>query len=70
MNPNKQNVRKARNINKRRKDFTENNKCRNCKYYQGHKRGCKIEMCCLEDEKLKKIKVKFKRERRERVWDM
>ena len=68
MNPNKQN---ARNVNKRRKDFTINLECRHCRFYQGHKRGCKLDSCRREDEKLQMItKGKTKRERRDKYWAM
>ena len=55
---------------KRRRYFMKNMDCRNCKYYRG-KRGCKLKMCCLDDEKVEAIgKVKVKRERRQKWQDM
>ena len=67
MNPKKQNV---RNVNKWRGYYMEDMKCRYCRYYRG-KRGCKLEMCCCEDEKLEAIaKGRIKRERRDKWQDM
>jgi hypothetical protein len=44
--------------------------CSLCKYYQGKKRGCKLEKCCCDDEKLDAIKNgRIKRERRLDSWD-
>ena len=51
--------------------YIEDMECRWCKYYQGKKRGCKLETCCFEDEKLDAIANKrIKRERREQRWDL
>jgi len=45
--------------------FMEDIDCRDCRYYQGKKRGCKLDKCCCEDEKLESIasgRVKRKQE--------
>ena len=68
MNVNKQNV---RNVNKWRGYYMEDMECRHCRFFQGKKRGCKLETCCCDEEKLEAItKGRIKRERREKRWDM
>jgi hypothetical protein len=60
----------VRSVNKWNGYYMEDMECRHCKYYQG-KRGCKLESCCCEDEKLEAItKGKIKRERRLSRWDL
>jgi hypothetical protein len=66
----KTNRNNVRNSNKRRHYSMEEIVCRNCKHYQG-KRGCKLDKCCSEDEKLEVIlKNKIKQKRRLNLWDM
>ena len=60
-----------RKDNRQHDRFKGDSDCNNCKFYQGHKRGCKLDKCCFDDEKLNAIaKGKIKRVRRTSRWDM
>jgi len=59
MNPKKD---YARNVQKYRTHFLDDCERKNCKFFQGHKRGCKLDKCCRDEEKLNRIAtVKHKR---------
>ena len=67
MNPKKANV---RSVNKFRGYFLEDCECLYCKHYQGRKRGCKLDKCCCDDEKLEAIAAdRIKRKRGSTSWD-
>jgi hypothetical protein len=52
MNPKKE---YARNARKYRNRFLDDCEKQNCKHYGGRKRGCKLDKCCRDDEKLDAI---------------
>ena len=59
----------VRNVNKF-SYYLEDCDCLHCKYYQGRKRGCKLEKCCCEDEKLDAVRNgRIKRRRGMMAWD-
>ena len=61
----------VRNLNKFEGYFMDDMECRWCKYFQGRKRGCKLDNCCCEDEKLEALaKGRIKRKRGSVSWDM
>ena len=45
----------VRNVNKFRDYYMEDMECCHCRHFQGKKRGCKLDKCCCEDEKLDAI---------------
>ena len=67
MKPKKENVKV---VQKFRGYFLEDCECQYCKYYQGRKRGCKLEKCCYDDEKLEAIAAgRYKRQKGSVSWD-
>ena len=67
MIPKKDNV---RNVNRFRGYFLEDCDCQYCKHYQGRKRGCKLDKCCCDEEKLEAIAAgRQKRKRGSVAWD-
>jgi len=67
MKPKKENIRKTLNY---KALFLDDCDCRHCKYYQGRKRGCKLENCCCDDEKLEAISAgRHKRKKGAQSWD-
>ena len=62
---------KSRKNNKQQTYFKGDMDCHNCKFYQGVKRGCKLEKCRYDEEKLKAIaKSRIKRGHGIGKWDM
>ena len=47
--------------------YLEDCECIYCKHYEGKKRGCPLEYCCCEDEKLDAIR--HGRIKRKKGWD-
>lgn len=61
----------VRNLNAFQGYYLEDADCKHCLYYRGKKRGCKLDSCCCEDEKLDAIsKGRIKRKRGSVAWDM
>ena len=63
--PQKQKKQSDKQVKKRERDFLEGYDCLRCKHFKGKKRGCTMDFCCFEDEKLNAIinnKIKRKRD--------
>ena len=57
-------------INRFKGYYIEDCNCSACKYFQGQKRGCKLDKCCCEYEKLDAIaNGRIKRRRGSTTWD-
>jgi len=55
--------------NKLRRRFFNGNDCSLCRHYQGKRRGCKLDSCCREDEKLDAIAYeRVKRKKGSAAW--
>jgi hypothetical protein len=60
----------VRRVNKWCGYYMEDMNCMYCRFFQGRKKGCRLEQCCCEDEKLDAIKHgRIKRARRLKAWD-
>jgi len=63
-------VSNARNVSKFKGYYAEDCECLYCRFYQGRKRGCKLETCCCDDEKLEAIAAgRIKRKKGSLSWD-
>ena len=50
--------------------YLEDCECIFCKNYQGKRRGCKLDKCCCDNEKLDAIaKGRIKRKKGSAAWD-
>ncbi len=53
-----------RTANKWRGYYLEDTSCQYCLHYQGKRRGCALDACCCEEEKLEAIRAgRIKRSR-------
>ena len=60
----------VRNVNKWQGYYLEDCECALCLHYVGRKRGCKLDKCCCEEEKLDAIKnERITRKRGSTVWN-
>jgi hypothetical protein len=51
--------------------YLEDTECRLCRHFRGKRRGCALDSCCCDDEKLDAVaKVRIKRKRGSMKWDM
>jgi hypothetical protein len=67
MSRKKQNV---RNVNKWRGYYLADCDCSLCRHFAGKKRGCKLDSCMCEEEKLEAVaKGRIERKRGSMRWD-